>query len=145
MSSWCGTFVRTKSKQSPLEQRVSLQAQLFSHQKIKCSIGITNLHCVGKTRLTWSTNCTWPLLYTAWVSACPLQRSITAKFFESRILASHRPIAPFCAIVVIRPIVPFAPLGDRHHRISPTHTTKFGAWLWYQLLDLGHHLKRLIF
>jgi len=31
----------------PVEQRISMQAQLFSHQKIKCSIEITNLHCVG--------------------------------------------------------------------------------------------------
>ena len=35
-----GLFVRPKSQQSPLEQRVSLQAQLSSHRKIKCSIEI---------------------------------------------------------------------------------------------------------
>ena len=37
--------------------------------------------------------------------------------------------APFCASGVARPIAPFAPLGDLHRRTSPTHTTKFGAWL----------------
>ena len=49
-----GLFVRPKSQQSPLEQRVSLQAQLSSRShvpsrsQIKCSIEITNLHCVGR-------------------------------------------------------------------------------------------------
>jgi len=35
-----GLFVRPKSQQFSLEQRVSLQAQLSSHWKIKCSIEI---------------------------------------------------------------------------------------------------------
>ena len=39
----------------------------------------------------------------------------------------------------------FAPLRDLHRRTSPTHMTKFRAWLWYHLKDLGHHPKRLAF
>ena len=89
-------FVRPKSEQFPLEQRVSLQAQLSSHWKIKYSIEIQ--------------------LFTAWSRhARPLQRSITVKFLESPILALQGSTAPFCTIGMISSIASFAPFGDRHH------------------------------
>ena len=56
----------------------------------------------------------------------PLQSSTTAKFLESPTLASQGPIAPFCAIRVMRPIESLRHWGIyivEHH----PHTTKFGA------------------
>ena len=123
MSSQCGTICSTQIPTIPFEQRVSLQAQLSSHWKFKCSIEIQFFHRVGGAQITWSTNCS--AMHT------------TAKFSRAQ-QALQGPTAPFLAIWVIRLIASFASLGDRHHRTSLTQMTKFGAWLWYQLLMIYH-------
>ena len=74
----------------------------------------------------------------------PLQRSTIAKFLESPTSFT----GAYCAFLRHwgdQAHCVFAPLGDLYRRTSPTHTTKLGAWLWYQLKDLGHHPKRLAF
>ena len=68
-----------------------------------------------------------------------------SNFLESPTLASQGHIAHFCAIGGDQAHCTFAPLGDLYHQTSPIHTTKFEAWLWYQLKDLWHHPKRLAF
>ena len=115
-SSQCGTICSTQIPTIPLEQRVSLQAQLSSHWKIKCSI---------ETQLftSWEPHalCEVPTAVghssTPRNRRAPITRSTTVKFLQSPRLASQ---GPYCAI---------APLGDLHRRTSPTHTTKFGVWL----------------
>ena len=94
-----GLFVRPKSQQSPLEQRVSpLQAQLSSHRKIKCSIEIQLFTAWEGGTPYVKTNCSRSLLYTACPAPRPLQRSTTAKFLESQTLASQGLIAPFAPV-----------------------------------------------
>jgi len=95
MTSRRGTIVRPKFQQFSLKQRVSRQAQLSSHWKIKCSIKIQLFTAWGRSHLTWSTSCSRPLLYTTWEATCPLQRSTATKFLESPTLVSQGPTAPF--------------------------------------------------
>jgi len=130
-SSRCGTIFSTQIPTIPLKQRVSPYKLNYLHTGRSNAPLRSNFSLRGKAaRLMWSTNCSRSLLYTAWEAARPLQKSTTVKFFESPTLASQEPIAPFCAIGVIKPITLLRHWEDLHLRISPKHTTKFGAWLW---------------
>ena len=145
-SSRCGTICSTQIPTIPPSNKESPCKLNYLHTGRSNAPSRSNSLLRGKTtRLMWSNNCCRSLFYTAWELARPLQRSTAVKFLKSPILASQGPIVPFCASGVGRLIAPFAPLGDLHRRTSPTHTTKFGAWLWYHLKDSGHHPKRLSF
>ena len=119
----CSTQIPTSNKESPL------QAQLSSHWKIKCSIEI-------QLFTAWGCNTPYVKVPIAVSHSstprnrrAPITRSTTAKFLESPTLVSQGLIAPFCASGVGMPIAPLCHWGDLHRRTTPTHTTKFGAWL----------------
>ena len=112
-----GLFVRPKSQQFPLEQRISLQAQLSSQWKTKCSIEIQLFTARGRHALYEAPTTTTMLI--AKEHHCQISREPNNCFTWPHYYA-------FLCLI----------WGDQEHRTSPTHMIKFGVWLRYQLKDL---------
>ena len=128
-----GLFVRPKSQQSSLRTKsLPASSTIFTLEDQMLHWDPT-LHCVRLRH-----------------ALCEVLQSVTPLHHHCQI--SREPNISFtgayCAFLRQwggQAYCAFASLGDLHRRTSPTHTTKFGAWIWYHLKDLGHHPKRLAF
>ena len=118
---------------SPLKQRVwaSLQVDLphSSSEKIMCSIEVTHLHCVGRQHVLHASSLCWKTtrltcLFTVLEDNTSYMKHYLEHDYLPRELNFYR--SNLTGVPLRLPLRP----GDR---TSPTHTTKFGAWLWYYL------------